>query len=144
MVNILIQVAVAFVATLTFSVLFKAPNKHLLFCAFVGGLAWLVNLVLLELDLNIILATFVASIVLTGCARFFSYWRHAPVTVFLIPGIFPLVPGAGIYYTASLAFAADYTAALSKGMETLFIAGAIVMGILFGIALPRKLFHWSK
>lgn len=137
----IIQVLAAAAATLAFSVLFKAPTRHLLLCGVVGGLAWLVNLALLELNLNIILATFVASIALTACARLFSYWKRAPVTVFLIPGIFPLVPGAGIYYTASYVFAADYNAALTKGMETLLIAGAIVMGILFGIALPRKLFR---
>ena len=45
-------------------------------------------------------AVLIATLPLTLCARFFSVYHKAPVTVFLLPGIFPLVPGAGIDYTA--------------------------------------------
>ena len=45
--------------------------------------------------------------------------RHkAPVTIFLLPGIFPLVPGAGIYYTAYYFLQGEQELFASKGGET--------------------------
>ena len=136
----IIKTIVAFVATFTFSILFKAPTKHLLFCGIVGVVAYFTSALLRFYGLNVILATFLASVLLTIFARFFSYQRQAPATIFLIPGIFPLVPGTGIYYTASYIFANDYTAAMTKGVETMLIAGSLVVGLLFGMALPKKWF----
>ncbi len=139
--EIAIQVIVAMFATLAFSVLFNAPVKQLLFCSIVGGIAWLLYSIILHFDFSIIAASFAAALGLTICARWFSFHCKAPVVVFLIAGFFPLVPGAGIYYTAYHTFAGNYSIAFSKGVETLMIAGAIVMGILCGFSLPKKLFQ---
>ena len=54
----------------------------------------------------------------------------APVTVFFIAGILPLVPGAGIYYTMSLGLGGDVQAAVHKGLETAGVAGSIAVAIL--------------
>ena len=45
-------------------------------------------------------ASLIAVIPLTLVSRLFAILLKTPVTVFLLTGIFPLVPGAGIYYTA--------------------------------------------
>ncbi len=138
--EIVIQVGMAMLATLAFSVLFNAPVKHLFFCSVVGGVAWLLFILVRNSGYGIVAASFVAALGLTICGRILSYQRKAPVTVFLIAGFFPLVPGAGIYYTAYFIFIQNYSAAFNKGVETLMIAGAIVLGILFGFSLPKKLF----
>ena len=64
-------------------------------------------------------------------------WRKTPVTVFLICGIFPLVPGAGIYYTAYYFIMGDNAMALSKGIETIKIAVAIALAIVFVFSMPN-------
>ncbi|OOB77996.1 MAG: hypothetical protein BEN18_09055 [Epulopiscium sp. Nuni2H_MBin001] len=64
-----------------------------------------------------------------------------PITVFLIAGIFPLVPGAGIYFTAYYFIVNDNVQAFVKGLETFKIAMAISLGIVFVFALPQSLFH---
>ena len=46
------------------------------------------------------MATLIATLPLAALSRFFAIRHKAPITVFLLTGIFPLVPGAGIYYTA--------------------------------------------
>ena len=81
-------------------------------------------------------ATLVATLPLTACARFFSVRHKAPVTIFLLPGIFPLVPGAGIYYTAYYFLRDDRTLFLNKGVETLKIALALALGIALVCSLP--------
>ena len=66
------------------------------------------------------------------------------MTVFLICGIFPLVPGAGIYYTGYNFFMGNDTLALEKGLETIKIAVAIALGTGIVQSLPPFLFHRKK
>ena len=66
------------------------------------------------------------------------------MTVFLITGIFPLVPGAGIYYTGYHLFMSDNSLALDKGLETIKIAVAIALGIGIVLSLPPFLFAPRK
>ena len=49
---------------------------------------------------GVVVATFIAVVVITLLSRIFAIVRKAPVTIFLVSGIFPLVPGVGIYYTS--------------------------------------------
>mgnify|MGYP000007696612 CR=1 FL=1 len=68
----------------------------------------------------------------TAAGRAFPLFaiRHkAPITVFLLTGIFPLVPGAGIYYTAYYFLRNDRALCTSKGIETLKVAVALALGI---------------
>ena len=63
------------------------------------------------------------------------------MTVFLISGIFPLVPGAGIYWTAYYIVMNDLEQAGQRGFLTLKVAVAIVLSILLVFELPQGLFR---
>lgn len=140
----ILQIAVAMFATLAFSILFSAPRSQWFFCSLAGGIGWLIYTLALDRGSGTFLASFLATLTLTSFSRLFSYWRKAPVTLFLIAGIFPLVPGAGIYYTAYYLIQADLALGMAKGVETFKIAGAITLGILIGFALPARLFCWPR
>ena len=86
-------------------------------------------------------ASFFAALGLTYLARVFSFARKAPLPVFLIAGIFPVVPGAGIYYTGYHIFMNNNVEAMSKGVETIKIAIAIALGIGIVVSLPRFFLH---
>ena len=92
-------------------------------------------------DLSPVLASLVATFILTVFSRTTAVIRRTPATVYLLCGIFPLVPGAGIYYTAYYLITGDNARFTSKGLETFEIALAIVFGIIFGFAIPEALFH---
>lgn len=139
--NYFIQLLVAMLATLSFSLLFSAPKKELFHCGLIGGLSWLVYIIITANGHNIILANLVSAFLLTVLARFFAVRRQKPATVYLLSGIFPLVPGAGIYYTAYYLFTSQNELSSAKGVETLEIAIAIVFGIIFGSAIPQKIFQ---
>ena len=68
-------------------------------------------------------------------------WRVSgkrPVTTFLISGLFPLVPGAGMYYTMLAIVHNDLSEALSTGISTLSTAGSDGIGDLVCLhAVPR-------
>ena len=81
-----------------------------------------------------------AVIPLTLLTRVLAILLKAPVTVFLLTGIFPLVPGAGIYYTAYYFIESNNALALSNGISTFKIAVVLATGIalVLGIPLPHR------
>ncbi len=138
---IILEFIVAMFATISFAVLFTAPKREVLCCGLTGALGWTVYFGMTQQGINPVLASLVATFCLTVLARGFAVVRKSPVTVYLLPGIFPLVPGAGIYYTAYYLFNGNTAMSGAKGLETLEIAGAIVFGIIFGFGIPQNWFH---
>ena len=138
---IIIEAIVAVFATISFAILFNAPRKEVVHCGLTGALGWIVYYVMTQQDFNSVLAALVATFCLTILSRCFAVIRKSPVTMYLLPGIFPLVPGAGIYYTAYYLFIGNNEMSGFKGLETLEIAGAIVFGIIFGFGIPQRWFH---
>lgn len=137
----IVQFVVCFLATLSFAILFSAPKRQLLFCGLTGAIGWIVYLIIMEQNGGIALANVCASFTLTLMARIFAAFNRHPVTVYLLAGIFPLVPGAGIYYTSYYFIMHEMESFAKYGAQTLIIAGSIVFGIVFGSALPQRLFH---
>lgn len=138
---IILEFFVAMVATISFAILFTAPKSEVIYCGLTGALGWAVYYGMTENDINSVLASLVATFCLTIVARCLAVIRKNPVTMYVLPGIFPLVPGAGIYYTAYYLFIGNTEMSGFKGLETLEIAGAIVFGIIFGFGIPQWLFH---
>ena len=138
---IILEFIVAMFATISFAVLFNAPRKEVICCGLTGALGWAVYYGMTQNGINLVLSSLVATFCLTVLARAFAVVRKSPVTVYILPGIFPLVPGAGIYYTAYYLFIGNTQMSGFKGLETLEVAGAIVFGIIFGFGIPQSLFH---
>mgnify|MGYP003164175073 CR=1 FL=1 len=134
----IIQFIVALFATLSFAVIFSAPKKELFYCG------WIIYYIMVQFDMGVVFPSLIATLCLTIMARIFAATRSMPVTVYLLSGIFPLVPGAGIFYTAYYLFTNDRALSSSKGIETFEVAGAIVLGIIFGFGIPQSLFNLLK
>lgn len=137
--TITIESIIAFLATTAFSILYNSPKKQWLFSGLIGSCSWLVYR-LCCFKTTAVLSAFVATLVVTFLARAFAVARKSPVLIFLVAGIFPLVPGVGIYYTAYYFIMSDFTLAGAKGVETLKIALAIALGIICVLSIPQKLF----
>lgn len=115
MLEIIFQLIAAFVGTVSFSILFSTPNKYLPQCGLVGALGWGVHLLTLDVTGSSVAAIFAASAILTICSRYLARIYKVTTTLFLISGIFTLVPGAGIYYTAYYTITGPGEAALYYG-----------------------------
>lgn len=144
MLNILFQLIAAFIGTISFSVLFSTPNKYLPQCGLIGAMGWGVYLLTLHLAGSSVAAIFTASTILTICSRYLARFYKVTTTLFLISGIFTLVPGAGIYYTAYYTIIGPAQTALYYGMLSLKTALAIGLGIGVAYSLPPKLFGWKS
>ena len=138
------QFFIAGVGTLCFAVLFACPRKSLFFCGLVGAVGWFVYETAILFGLEAFAASLLAVIPLTLLARIFAVALKTPVTIFLLTGIFPLVPGAGIYYAAYYFIQGSNELALANGISTFKIAVALAVGIALVLGLPMPHFTPRK
>ncbi len=141
--QLFMQFLLAGAGTLGFGILFGIPRRTFLACALDGGVGWLVYQLAVMLGVGSVSATLLAAIPMTLLARIFAITLKAPVTVFLICGIFPLVPGAGIYYTAYYFILNNSELFAESGVSTFKIAGALAIGISLVMGLPLPGAHRS-
>ncbi len=131
-----VQLLASLIGTASFAVLFGVPRKYYLQCGIVGMLGWLAYLVSVRyLPLGtaggtFIAATLVAFLSLAAARRF-----KCPSTVFLICGIFPLIPGAGVFWSSYFVVSSQMDAALSSGFSAVKVTLAIVLGIVLSANL---------
>ena len=137
------QVMAAAIGTVAFSVLYSVPRKYYPYCGLIGGTGWLVYCLVIPHG-SAAEATLAASVVVVILSRLFAVWEKCPVTIFLITGIFPLVPGGGVYWTAYYIVTNQTELAAETGFSALKVAVAIVLGIIFVFQIPQKLFSFRK
>ncbi|NLW22770.1 MAG: threonine/serine exporter [Tissierellia bacterium] len=133
------QLLFSFLSIIGFSILYGTPRNSILKTSLVGAMGW-ISLYISSLFFDSkILGTFLAAVTVGILGELFARYYKKPATVFIIPGIFPLVPGAGMYYTMLALIEKDFISAANKGTETLFIAAAISIGIILSTTLSRSI-----
>ena len=139
------QILAAVFGTVAFSVLFGVPRQYYVYCGLVGGAGWALYAILnLYTQCTATEATFFATFLVVLLSRFLAVWERCPVTVFLTAGIFPLVPGAGIYWTAYYLVTDRPDRAAVNGFAAVRAAFAIVLGIVTVFEVPDRLFAAVK
>ena len=104
--------------------------------AVVGGIVYAVFLLCDSASAGVFIASLTLALLSETSARIIK----APSTLFLIIGIYPLVPGAGIYKTATLILQNNVTEALSTGNTT----AAELLFLIAGIAIVSTLFKMKE
>jgi uncharacterized membrane protein YjjB (DUF3815 family) len=134
----LIQVISAFFATVAFALLFYLPRKYLVLTGLTGSFGWLIYLLCIRFWNDKVTASFVATLFIALSSHILARIFKTPVTMFLIPGIIPLVPGAGMYQLVHSIV--DNTSSKTSGYfyQTLQIAGAIALGIFIIDTIFRR------
>ena len=126
-----VQLLAAYVGTVAFAVLFGVPRKYYLDSGLCGMLGWLLYLILVNhTGLSVANVVFFATVLVTFTAMVLAIVRKCPITVYLICGIFPLVPGAGIFWTTYNVVSEQLGAALHTGVTALKVTVAIAFGII--------------
>ncbi len=126
------------------AVLFHTPKHFLPVCAIDGALAWVLHILLVNHHISSIYSIMISAFFLCVLCRYSAVWKKTPATVFLMPGIFPLVPGDDIYYTAQYVSIHSWDLASAKAFETMVSAGSIAFGIMLGFLLPQVLFSGRR
>ena len=141
----LVQAVAAFLGTAGFAVLYGVPRKEYIHASVCSTIGWMAYLVMMRLaNATIIESTFVATLVVVLVSRFMAVDRKCPVIVFQICGVFPLIPGAGIFWTVYYIVNKQLSEAFTSGFTALGMAVAIVIGIIFMTSLPGRMFKIAQ
>ena len=143
--GILWQCLAAFIGTFAFAILFGAPRRQYFTAGVIGAIGWVIYLILTRFchsgpTVAIILATAIVCIL----SRFTAVKDKCPSTVYLLCGIFPLVPGAGIFWFTYYLVSSQFYFSASAGFTAVKGAIAIVLGIIFAMELPQRLFSGKR
>ena len=88
----------SFIAIVCFAIIIECPKKYLPLAGVIGAVGGTVYLFCLNIvKTDAVLAAFFSALAITILSHIFAKGFRAPVTIFLIPGILPTVPGAGMY-----------------------------------------------
>lgn len=133
----IVRVLGAFLAIYAFAIVLETPKKYLWCAGTVSAVGWFVYLLSQQMGMDDVMATFLSATAISVVSHIFARVFRAPVTVFLVAGILPTVPGAGMYRIASSFIAGDSGMAAQHLITTLELAGVIAMGIFVVDAIFR-------
>lgn len=124
-----LPVAYAFAACLGFGGLYNLHGRPVFWAAVGGALGWLAYLLTLLFSMDIV-ACFISAAVVATYAEILARLQKRTVTTYLLIGIIPMVPGAGIYHTMEYCIQGNTMLFITEGLHTLGMAGALAIGIL--------------
>ncbi|OQP40081.1 hypothetical protein A4H97_17875 [Niastella yeongjuensis] len=133
-------------AAFGFGILFNVPKKYLAVVWLGGAIVGFIKFsVLLYISSSIILATFLAALVVGIYSVIIAYVRNEPPMIFAIPPVIPLVPGAFAYRTmyglikltgnVDAEFSRTLSETVRNGALTLFI----IMSFTIGVIIPYEI-----
>ena len=140
-----VQIIASFIGTAAFAVLFGVPRKYYILCGVCGVLGWILYMILARYaGFTPPAATLFATMLVMLSARYSSVLDRCPAIVFLLCGIFPLVPGAGVFWTSYYVVSDQLRLALGSGFMAVKVTIAIVLGIVLISEVPNKFFNLRK
>ncbi|WP_427339103.1 threonine/serine exporter family protein [Caloranaerobacter sp. DY30410] len=134
----------AFLSTLGFSIIFNIPRDSIIKSGITGALGWIIYLFVNINYSSKVAGAFLGAITVGMVGEIMARLFKKPATVYIIPGIVPLVPGAGMYYTMLSIIEKKFIEAANLGTETLFIAAAISSGVIISTTLNKTIFSLKR
>jgi len=142
--SIPIQLVACAAGCFGFSILFNIHGPGVLLCVIGGVISWGVYCVTLELGGSDLSGYFWAALFSSGYAEIMARVRKYPAISYLVVSIFPLIPGASVYYTMNDVVRGDMDSFASRGLHTIAIAGVIAVGILLASTAFRSWTLWRR
>ena len=133
----IIEILGAFLAICAFAVMIEMPKRYLWCAGAVGAIGWFVYMLAGRAGANDIFATFLSAASISFISHVFARIFKTPVTVFLVAGILPTVPGAGMYKIVYYLIQKQPEMAGYYLVSTLEIAGVIALAIFIVDAIFR-------
>lgn len=133
----MLQIVMAFTASLCAGILFNVRRKNLFWTGLSGALGWMAYSWLHRILGTVIFPTFIGAVVVGLYSESAARLLRSPATVFSISGIFPLVPGMIAYTAVQYLVENKLPEAAGKTVETLASAFAIAFGLMLITAVFR-------
>ena len=134
----------SFVGCTGFFILFNIHGPGGFLCALGGGITWAAYCLSNYLGASPLISNFIATLAAATYAEIMARIRKYPTISYLVVSIFPLLPGAGIYYTTNYLVQGNLTDFAAQGKHTVAVAGVIAVGILVVSTTVRLLNEFKK
>lgn len=141
--SILAHGVFSFVGCMGFAILFNIHGPGVMLCGLGGALSWVVYLIVVRTGHSDILGYFWSALFASVYSEIMARIRKYPAISYLVVSIFPLIPGAGAYYTMNYAVRGQMDLFAAEGMHTAAIAGILAVGILLGSTSFRMYSDWK-
>ena len=140
----IMDLLIALGATAGYCLLVNVPRRLLLPAAVGGALSWGMYLLLKDKIESVFYLIVLVSAVCAVYSELVAKLARAPATIFLIPGLIPLVPGSYVYYMMSSLVQNDAAGIKQYGVLTALWALGIAAGIGLSAVIHQvvdKLLH---
>jgi len=135
--TLLPQAVFALLGTMALCLVFNIPRRFIIIPAVISASGWVLYEAFVFSGESRLIACFVGACAVAILAECAAIATREPFTLFVIPAIWPLVPGIGMYNTMLNLIESNYSIALFMGIEALFLAGSIASAILIVTSLFR-------
>lgn len=144
--SMMIKILGVFLSIFAFSVYLETPKKHIFKAGLVGAIGGFVYLIALQVSESDVVASFFSALAVAFVSHVFARVFKTPVTLFLVAGILPTVPGAGMYRTVHHILVKDEAMAAYYLIQTLEIAGVIALAIFLMDSVFRtaQIGNWKE
>ena len=121
----------SFLTSFCFAFIYDAPRRLFLPAGLCGGFGYLTyHLVHMSFGIDSIYASLCGSFILGIVSHMMARQYKAPVILFMVPGIIPLVPGSIFFKATQKLLTLEFNEANDIFVRATLIAGAIAVGLL--------------
>ena len=129
---------------LGFALLFHVPDRKIVPCIIGALLTWCIYLFASQFLSDPFVPILPAAVCCGIYAEIMARIRKSPVTIFRTIGVFPLIPGASLYYMMCGIVMREEAAALAKGLDVILTSFGIVLGFMASDVLWKYLIMRPK
>lgn len=137
MLNLIIDLILTYVGTVTFGVLINVPRRGLNLGGWIGALSFLAYRLCLMANLGIAFANLFGALIIGILSMQAARYKRMPVINFNIPAMVPFVPGGQAYQMIKNFALGNVSEAISFLLQVAVIAGSIAFGFLLAEMVNR-------
>lgn len=124
----LLDLIYSFIATYFFALIMNAPKKSLILSSIIASIGYFIYSVCLSYNQGL-MGSFLGTLIIAFFGEICARKIKMPATIFIFPGIVPIVPGLGLYQMMLEFVQNDVYEALLVGIKTLSHIGAMAIAI---------------
>lgn len=139
-----LRIVASFLGVYGFSVIFNSPAKMAFIAGIIGSIANVTRLLLIDLDVNISLASFCGAFLAGLLASAIKRYIGFPRITITVPSIVIMVPGLFLYRGLFFMTITDFSTSLSWLCRAVLMIVALPLGLVFARILTDKNFRQSS
>lgn len=142
-ISLLASLIPCFIGCIGFCIIFNIHGWGTLLCALGGVLTWVIYSLVIQFGGSDLTGYFWGTLFAAAYSESMARLRKCPAISYLVVAIFPLIPGAGVYYTMRYAVLGQMEMFASQLMHTAAIAGIMAVAILLVSTSVRLWNNWK-